>query len=264
MSVNNQRVLHSRQVPKCKLCMQLHFYYWCRVTIKKRSSRAYTDKVWKIFIKSRRKSIGWVSNCAFFTCIIICVLNDRSGNDKKLSATENNIRDISRAICVINRLSDFVRGSWATRISPKYSVHSPLPFALAIGRTDSPPKFHSRPPSHRHFLWVICVPTRCCSIDCPAWQKRLLNSPAFFNFQSFKLSSTSWARISMSRGIFLYVFFSLFPFFTTQNHFTNDFVAFFIRQIDNIFFLFSLLYTFSSRTTFVLLAWISAWCGIIW
>lgn len=61
-----------------------------------------------------------------------------------------------------------------TKLKVQKSVNSPLPFAWAIGRTGFPLESHSRPPNHRRFLLVICVPTRCCSTYYPAWQK--LNS----------------------------------------------------------------------------------------
>lgn len=136
--------------------------------------------------------------------------------------------------------------------SQSEKVHSPPLFALTIGRTDSPPRFHSRPQNHRHFLLVICVPTRCCSIGCPAWQRLLLN---FHPFPILQLPPAE-RGFSMSRNFF----FSLFSLFVHNTKITSLlYCIFFIRQIDKIFF-----YTFSSRTTFVLLAWISAWCGIIW
>lgn len=129
----------------------------------------------------------------------------------------------------------------------KFQRNSPLLFALAIGRTDSPPKFHSRPQSHRHFLSVICVQTRCCSIDCPAWQRLLLISPAAFNLQLYPLE----------RGLFNVGK----SFFHNKNSlhqrfcFLSLYCFLFFSSIDNFSFFFILLLTFSSRTTFVLLAW---------
>jgi hypothetical protein len=84
---------------------------------------------------------------------------DLLSNDTETS-TLSALFDIFCVICVIVCLIGACR-----------SDDSPLLFASAIGRTDSPREFHSRPQNHRHFLLVICVPTRCCSTDCPAWQR---------------------------------------------------------------------------------------------
>lgn len=95
----------------------------------------------------------------------------------------------------VTRSEAAVPANWISRPQPKWACatrhrrlqlirhgfrqfldYSPLLFASANGRTGFPLRFHFRPQNHRHFLSVIYVLIRCCSIDYPAWLNGADNS----------------------------------------------------------------------------------------
>lgn len=104
----------------------------------------------------------------------------------------------------------------ATRLRRRV-FNSPLPCVSAIGRTGSPLESRSRPQNHRHFLLVIYVRIRCCSIDYPAWQMTRPHKPSALSVPHTHFKST---RKSSFNFLFIVVTSSMEILFLYDN-FTN-------------------------------------------